>query len=181
MDAIGLDTIGAAGAHLIPRLATPVEPSLILHAMNRMGWKGRKSGRGFYAYPDAAGPPEPNERLASLVEQYSRLPAERLTPTAMVDRMLMVMLNQAADLLAERVVGDWADVDLALVQGIGFPESRGGLIFWAARRGLRGLVEEMNRWGTTGPDARRYRMGKALARLSQSPFRVIPGQYPSGN
>ncbi len=167
MDAIGLDTLNAAGAYLIPRLTTPTEPSLLLHAMNKAGWKGRKSGRGFYAYPAAESPAQPNDQLDALIAQYLRGTTRPPGPDEIVRRLLMVMINQAADALAENVVLDSAEIDLAFLHGAGFPEHRGGLIFWARRQGLPQLVDEMRRWGAAASNARRYCVSSALEELAR--------------
>lgn len=166
MDAIGLDTLHSAGAYLIPRLSTPTEPSLLLHAMNKLGWKGRKSGRGFYAYPSAGAAPQPNESLPALIQQYYKPTPVLPAADQIVRRLLMVMVNQAADVLAERVVGDADDVDLALILGGGFPDHRGGLLFWARRRGLPQLVSEMESWTADPGSTRRYRISQTLRQMA---------------
>jgi 3-hydroxyacyl-CoA dehydrogenase/enoyl-CoA hydratase/carnithine racemase len=165
MDAIGLDTLYAAGAYLIPKLTTPVEPSLLLHAMNKAGWKGRKAGRGFYDYPSADGRAQTNPDLPALIEQYAKPSGRTLSPDEIVRRLLTVMLNQAADLLAECVVPHGDDVDLALLLGGGFPPFRGGLLFWARRQRLAALEADVAQWGAEPSLRRRYRVSPNWALL----------------
>lgn len=165
MDAIGLDTLYAAGAYLIPKLTTPVEPSLLLHAMNKAGWKGRKAGRGFYDYPSAEGRAQLNPDLPALIDQYAKPMAQRLSSDEIVRRLLTVMLNQAADVLAEGVVPHGDDVDLALLLGGGFPTFRGGLLFWARRQGLAALATDIMQWGAQPSMRRRYRVSTNWASL----------------
>jgi 3-hydroxyacyl-CoA dehydrogenase len=168
MDAIGIDTLYLAAAILIPRLPTPPEPSLLLHAMHRAGWFGRKSGRGFYCYASVDAAPTPNEQLDGLIEQYSRPRPSRLEPEEIVRRLLVVMVNQSADLLAEAVVADPDDVDLAMNLGAGFPEHQGGLLFWARRRGMDRLVADMKRWREESAGERRYRLSARFESLARS-------------
>ncbi len=167
MDAIGLDTLFSAGAYLIPRLTTPTEPSLLLHAMNKAGWKGRKSSRGFYSYATTNGSPQSNELLDALITQYSRPSAAALESSEIVRRLLMVMVNQAADVLAENVVNDSAEIDLAMLHGAGFPDHRGGLLFWARRQGLAKLIAEMKHWGAAPGNTRRYRISPNLVSMAR--------------
>ena len=47
--------------------------------------------------------------------------------------------------LDEGVASSPADIDLAMITGIGFPPFRGGLCRWADAQGLTRLVEEMER------------------------------------
>lgn len=168
MDAIGIDTLCAAGAYLIPRLTTPIEPSLLLHAINKAGWRGRKSGRGFYKYSSMESPPQANELLEPLIQQYAKSEGAALSARDVWLRLLMVMVNQAADALAEKVVADPEDVDLAFVHGAGFPETMGGPLSWARRQGLAQLVAEMKTWSTSPDTARRYRISPALLRMAES-------------
>ena len=167
MDAIGLDTLFSAGAYLIPRLTTPTEPSLLLHAMNKAGWKGRKSGRGFYSYSSADSSPQRNELLDALIKQYSRSTGATLESDEIARRLLMVMVNQAADVLAENIVSDSAEIDLAMLHGAGFPDHRGGLLFWARRQGLAKLIAEMKHWGAAPGNTRRYRISPNLVSMAR--------------
>lgn len=77
----------------------------------------------------------------------------------------MVMVNQAADVMAENVVSDSADIDLAMLHGAGFPEHRGGPIFWASRHGFAKLVAEMKSWAAAN-GSRRYRISTNLEKLA---------------
>jgi hypothetical protein len=74
--------------------------------MHKAGWKGRKSGRGFYAYATGESPPQPNDLLEPLIAQYLRRSTAPPGADEIVRRLLMVMVNQAADVLAENVVSD---------------------------------------------------------------------------
>ena len=50
------------------------------------------------------------------------------------------MVLEGAQILHERKVRDSRDVDLAMVFGLGFPESRGGLLYWADGLGAEALL-----------------------------------------
>ena len=59
-------------------------------------------------------------------------------------------------LLAEGVAAHPTDVDLALVNGYGFPRWEGGVVFWARERGEQALREDFA-WlaDVSGPGSRR--------------------------
>jgi 3-hydroxyacyl-CoA dehydrogenase len=60
-------------------------------------------------------------------------------------RALLSMVNEAACLLAERVVGRGSDIDVILVHGHGFPRSEGGPVFWARQQDRAALEADLRR------------------------------------
>ena len=53
----------------------------------------------------------------------------------------MPMLLEATRELADGIVHDPRDIDLALIHGLGFPPFMGGLLFWAQNQGLDRILE----------------------------------------
>ncbi|MCZ6508181.1 MAG: 3-hydroxyacyl-CoA dehydrogenase family protein, partial [Acidobacteria bacterium] len=104
------------------------------------GRLGTKVGKGFYRY-------DGRKRLAVDPEVYELL---GLTPreddpdvVEVSHRIVLPMLDEAARCLAEGVVRDAADLDLAMIMGTGFPPFRGGLCRWADDEGTAGLQTRM--------------------------------------
>ena len=143
MDWIGLDISYAAGLWLFPRLSTPIEPSLLMHAIRRAGYLGRKTGAGYYTYNSSGQKVGPNSQLLRLAEQYTNH-TERLSADAIFRRLMLVMVNQAADVLYQRTVDSADQVDLAMIAGAGLPDHFGGVLFWANRQGVDQIVGEIN-------------------------------------
>ena len=81
----------------------------------------------------------------------------------LVDRLLLPMVNEAADLLAH---GPWrkaGTVDLALILGGGFPPFRGGLLRHADEEGLEAVGDRLQKLADhLGP---RFRPGEPLMEL----------------
>jgi 3-hydroxyacyl-CoA dehydrogenase len=106
---------------------------------------GRKSGSGWYVY-DAdhpAGRPDPE--VDALIESCAREAGRVRRPVSdaeILQRTLGAIVNEAALVLEDGVARNTADIDLVLVNGYGFPASRGGPFFWAERQG-QGAVEDM--------------------------------------
>lgn len=101
------------------------------------GRLGRKTGAGYYRYAEG-GKPMVDEAVHVLIEQARA--DKGITPRAIADeeivrRILLALANEAALLLAEGVAAHATDVDLALVNGYGFPRWEGGVVFWARERG----------------------------------------------
>jgi 3-hydroxybutyryl-CoA dehydrogenase len=121
-------------------------PSVTQQRLLEAGWLGRKSGRGFYDYRNGATPPAPNE--------------DRALATAIVDRTLAMLVNEAIDAVLMRVASP-RDIDLAMTKGVNYPK---GLIAWGQEIGLATILERLEAlYAEYGED--RYRPSALLRRL----------------
>jgi 3-hydroxybutyryl-CoA dehydrogenase len=116
--------------------------------MVEAGRFGRKTGVGYYDYRNGAAKPAPR--------------ADRDLGREIVDRVLAMLINEAADAVHLRVASI-ADVDLAMTKGVNYPK---GLLAWADEIGpgtvharLAALQEEY------GED--RYRPSPLLRRMAR--------------
>ena len=106
------------------------------------GELGKKTGSGFYRYRNGHRKPNPRiVRFAREARKRDGIPARALTDEEIVDRAILIMVNEAARCLEEGVVGDPEAVDMAMVMGTGFAPFRGGLLRYADARGI-GVVKE---------------------------------------
>ena len=92
----------------------------------------------------AAGPFGGRDRPSETGRSESALPGHEIR-----HRLLLAMINAAADLLYDGAVPSPADIDLVAVHGCGFPRWRGGLMYHADAMApqyvlgaLRGLARE---------------------------------------
>ncbi|KAI3590355.1 Enoyl-CoA hydratase (plasmid) [Cupriavidus sp. U2] len=110
-----------------------------------MGRLGRKTGAGYYAYAEASrGTPDPIVRqLIEAARIGKGIQGRVLAPHEIVDRALLAMANEAAQLLAEGVCSRASDIDVVLANGYGFPRWQGGVVFWARRHGREALNQKM--------------------------------------
>ena len=60
-----------------------------------------------------------------------------------VDRCVLLMINEASYLLSSGVASSPATVDLAMILGTGFPPFTGGLLAYADSRGLDEVVNRL--------------------------------------
>jgi 3-hydroxyacyl-CoA dehydrogenase len=106
---------------------------------------GRKSGAGWYIYEDVA-KPVPNPAVAALVEAEADrhgIIRQPMDDDAVLNTLLLALINEAAGLLGEGIAGRAADVDLVLVHGYGFPRFRGGPLFHADQIGIAAIHEQL--------------------------------------
>ncbi|WP_051953766.1 3-hydroxyacyl-CoA dehydrogenase NAD-binding domain-containing protein [Xenophilus azovorans] len=110
------------------------------------GRLGRKTGLGYYAYPEGGARPQVDAAVHALIDEASRakgLVRRSLAAEEVQRRALLSMVNEAALLVAEGVAFQTADVDLVLVNGYGFPRWQGGPVWWARQRGREALRQEL--------------------------------------
>ncbi len=121
------------------------------------GRLGRKAGVGYYRYPEG-GKPVVDEAVHALIvaaRKDKAVAPRRIEDPEIQRRAVLALANEAALLLEEGVAAHATDVDLALVNGYGFPRWEGGVVFWARERGEAALREDFA-WlaEVSGPGAR---------------------------
>jgi 3-hydroxyacyl-CoA dehydrogenase/enoyl-CoA hydratase/3-hydroxybutyryl-CoA epimerase len=138
LDEVGIDIASDVGATLSKHLPERMEVPSILERMTERGWRGRKSGRGFYVYRGRTHPNlAANEfRTGSFARTLSRREMKR--------RMVMLLVNESARCLEEGIVGEPADVDFAMIMGTGFAPFRGGPLRFADTLGIARLFHDMS-------------------------------------
>ena len=107
------------------------------------GWLGRKAGRGWYIYEDGK-PVGLNPDVAPLVAAESArhgITRQALADDAVMQTLLLALINEAACILDEGIAGAAADIDLVLVHGYGFPRFRGGPLCHADSMGT-GMIRD---------------------------------------
>ena len=131
MDEIGLDVTVHGGWVLYKAFPERVEPSPILLELIRDGNLGRKTGCGFYRYESSTMwelPGTDNNRLNTrIAEKYRsgrKSPLTSMRYDTIVDRLIGEMFREGQRILEDGVVRSAAEIELAVVLGLGFPENR---------------------------------------------------------
>jgi len=138
VDEVGLD-VGYKVAKVLeeaygPRMHVPEALGAVAKTG---GFLGKKSGAGFYKY--RKGRKRPNRRVERLARDARRedgITARDLTDEQIVDRAILIMVNEAARCLEEGVIAEPEALDMAMVMGTGFAPFRGGLLRYADERGV---------------------------------------------
>ncbi|MGH7504252.1 MAG: 3-hydroxyacyl-CoA dehydrogenase NAD-binding domain-containing protein [Longimicrobiales bacterium] len=147
LDEVGLDVARHAAGIMHEAFGARMRPAQPLAALEATGLTGKKGGRGFYVYADDE-QKSVNDAIyaalgGSVTAKRTELPGDRIR-----DRCVLAMVNEAARVLEDGIVGRPGDVDLGMITGIGFPPFRGGLLRWADALGVRtvlGRLEELER------------------------------------
>ena len=141
---IGLHVLNILEAGYGSRMSVP-QP--LKDFVNQFKLLGKKSGLGFYDY--SSNNPHPNfelYKLNSIVMKYRISDPDK---NEIIDRLILVMLNEAARCLAENIVESPEALDLAMIMGTGFPPFTGGLMKYADDRGLGDIVHRLNHLAQT--------------------------------
>lgn len=148
-DEVGLDVAEHVAQFLGKALGPRVGGGSIdlLSEMISNGYKGRKSGKGYYTYGKGKGGKKVNEGAMKIIARH------RITSPAAVsskeDRQLRVIcryINEAVLCLQENVITSPGDGDVASVFGIGFPPFWGGPFRFVDLYGADKLVAHMSRF-----------------------------------
>lgn len=110
------------------------------------GRLGRKTAVGWYRYPGGAGMVV-DPLIEDLIREeayFAKVTRREFTADEIRRRLLLAMMNEAADILAEGIANNAADIDLVTVYGYGFPRWRGGLMHYADTLGPKAIVAALN-------------------------------------
>jgi len=165
MDEIGIDITVDIAATLAGPLGSRARTPEILRKMQAAKMLGRKSGGGFFKYEGKT--QTENEALKEWRSHSERSGAKRNTveeprgatsqpsergPSTplrsaradITNRLVFLMINEAARCLEEKVVSTPEDADFGMMMGTGFAPFRGGPLRFADHFGLKELVAEMD-------------------------------------
>jgi 3-hydroxyacyl-CoA dehydrogenase/enoyl-CoA hydratase/3-hydroxybutyryl-CoA epimerase len=128
-DVVGLDVAAHVGEIVASELGRPAPNLTRLRELIAIGKLGRKSGAGFYLWRDG----KPVRAAAG----------EEPAPRDLIDRLILVLVNECAACLREQIVEDADFIDAAVIFGTGFAPFRGGPLAYARSRGVAGVVERL--------------------------------------
>jgi len=161
IDEIGVDITIDIGNTLEKAYGQRDHVSAILARMRDQQMLGRKTGAGFYKYEGRSQTPndslakwrivtggdDPDRGEASTKSQPASSP--QATADDIARRLLLLMVNEAARCVEEKVVDSPADADYGMILGTGFAPFRGGPLRFAEHFGLKRTVEELERLART--------------------------------
>ena len=135
-DEVGIDIGDKVSTILHDAYGSRMTPSSVLERMLEKGWLGKKTGTGFYTHKGKN--KSYNSEMTAL--QYGH---KTLEDDTILDRAVLIMVNEAAKCLEEGVVDNAQYLDMAMVMGTGFPAFRGGLLRYADSEGLESVVARL--------------------------------------
>lgn len=139
LDEVGIDVGAKAGAVLNKAFGDRMKASKSIEILLADGRLGRKNGKGVYVYENSKRKdPDPTVyKLLNLTNPHA------VEARVAVDRMVYIMVNEAARILDEKIVATAGELDLAMIMGTGFPPFRGGLLRYADTIGAATIVSRL--------------------------------------
>ena len=146
LDEVGLDVAGHVAGDLAGKFPDRMTSPAMLARMVENGLLGKKGGKGFYLHGKRGG--EMLNRELDLPLQDNSCAG--FSREELRNRMVLLLINEAARCLEEGVVAEPADVDFGMILGTGFAPFRGGPLRFADSLGAPHLVKEMMRLAGQG-------------------------------
>jgi 3-hydroxyacyl-CoA dehydrogenase/enoyl-CoA hydratase/3-hydroxybutyryl-CoA epimerase len=138
-----------------------MQKSTVVEKLYADGRHGKKNGKGLYLYDDGKRK-DPDPSVYKVLGIRAPHPAD---PKAVVERMLLAMINEASLILDEKIVASAGELDLAMIMGTGFPPFRGGLLRYADGLGVPYILARLDELSSkVGP---RFRPNEPLKRMAE--------------
>ena len=121
--------------------------------VNEQARLGRKTGGGWYDYPEGG-----SSRPSALVEEVILDTARRegiarrsFDAEDIQTRALSAMIDEASHILDEGIAEKPEDIDLVMIHGYAFPRWRGGLMHYADTIGVTTIVDRLTAYAAQDP------------------------------
>jgi 3-hydroxyacyl-CoA dehydrogenase/enoyl-CoA hydratase/3-hydroxybutyryl-CoA epimerase len=149
IDQVGLDVAAHIARSMETLFGDRFPRQDAFQQMQDRGWLGQKSGLGFYRYKGKK--KKVNEAAVAILREATSEAAkasrDALSPHEQKDqareRMVYLMVNEAAACLGEGIVENAFAIDLAMVLGTGWAPHRGGPLQYGEDRGYGRIVIRM--------------------------------------
>jgi 3-hydroxyacyl-CoA dehydrogenase/enoyl-CoA hydratase/3-hydroxybutyryl-CoA epimerase len=168
LDEVGMDVGLKASQVMHHNFGDRMQPGDGIAKMVEAGRLGRKSGKGFYLYRNGH-KTEPDPAAYALLGVKPLAGVDR---TTVEQRLVLMLLNEAALALSEGVVRSPRDGDIGAVFGIGFPPFRGGPLRYIDSLGAAQVVSRLESFAALhGP---RFAPAPALIDMARTGGRYYP-------
>ncbi|UUC91485.1 3-hydroxyacyl-CoA dehydrogenase NAD-binding domain-containing protein [Comamonas sp. C11] len=134
----------------------PPDPSyrVLVQKLFAMGRHGQKTGAGYYRYEGRTpvSDPELATIAAELATQHGIARRSNIGKDEIVERLLYPLINEGLKILEEGISYRPGDIDVVWVSGYGFPDFRGGPMWWADTVGLPVIAERLAHFAVVRDD-----------------------------
>lgn len=172
-DLAGIDVGVLVRRERAPKLPPGERVSPISDRLYEAGRLGQKTGKGYYRYEGRDKHPDPE--VMAIIEASAReagITRRSIDDAEIEDRLFMPIVNEGAKELEDGTAMRAGDIDVAWVNGYGFPAHKGGPMWWGMRTGLSRIAEVCTRLAErNGP---RWAVSPLLTRLARE-----GGEWPT--
>jgi len=135
-------------------------------ALVKAGYKGQKTGAGFYTYDGQQKTANPmvNELAQKFAEEFQII-RRPISDQEIEERCIFALINEGYKIVEEGIALRASDVDVVFTAAFGFPRYRGGPLFYAEQIGFDYVVRKINEFAKTHGD-RWWRPSKLLINMA---------------
>ena len=139
IDEVGIDV----GLHVLETMQDKLslEKTVNLQKLVEKGYLGRKNGKGFFQYKDNK-KVAPNEDIYRVLE-IKKKPITEFSHDKIVDRCLLLFINEAVKCHDEGIIASKMDGDIGAVFGLGFPPFWGGPFRYIEHVGKKAIRQNL--------------------------------------
>ncbi|XVF80602.1 hypothetical protein PTKIN_Ptkin15bG0087000 [Pterospermum kingtungense] len=155
IDFVGFEVVTEMNVQFSKNFGERCCKSKLISVMQEDDRAGKTTRKGFYMY-DSESQFTPNPDIRKFVNKARSISGVsvhyelmKLSDEEIVEMILFPVVNEACCLVQDRIVVKASDVDVASVMGMGFPEYRGGIIFWADTLGSKYICSKLEKWSKT--------------------------------
>jgi 3-hydroxyacyl-CoA dehydrogenase len=142
---------------------------LIEDRLCEKGRFGQKTGAGWYRYPEGNRTPVPDPEVEKLIEETAKaagIKRRKIMPEEMVERTVYALINEGAKVLEEGLALRASDIDIIYIYGYGFPNHRGGPMWFGDTEGLNRVYDRVRQFHKEHGDA--WKPAPLLKQLAES-------------
>jgi 3-hydroxyacyl-CoA dehydrogenase/enoyl-CoA hydratase/3-hydroxybutyryl-CoA epimerase len=143
IDNLGMDICAEAGKVLWQGYGDRMRPAELWVRMLELKRLGKKGGKGFYDYTSSPEGGQPDPQLEKEFAALRQKLAAKPTPFS-PERLMYLIINEAVLALQEGISAA-SEIEMAVLAGLGYQASKGGLLHTADSKGIDTLVEGLDR------------------------------------
>jgi len=131
---------------------------------------GQKTNKGWYDYDPSKKKPVPiqSQEVSQFISHYQSS-YKNASDKDIVCRVLFPLVNEGFKILDEDLASNPGDVDIVYIYGYGFPDYKGGPIFWADHEvGLPYLLEKLYEYHAEYPGSDYFKPSELLKRCVEA-------------
>lgn len=116
--------------------------------MCESGRRGQKNGKGYYNYDPETRVPSPAPEVEKMIREFNEekgFAKRDVSEEEILHRHILPMVNEGAKILEEGIAIRSSDIDTIWLNGYGWPQYRGGPMYYADELGLDKVIEGMAR------------------------------------
>jgi 3-hydroxyacyl-CoA dehydrogenase/enoyl-CoA hydratase/3-hydroxybutyryl-CoA epimerase len=168
-DTVGIDIGHKVGKILSQAYGKRMQVCDLLESISKeKNIVGKKSGQGFYKYNKSGKNLGINPKISNIISKNKKAVSSNKSDTDnqnIIDRCILIMVNEASKCLEEKVVKNHRYLDMAMIMGTGFPVFRGGLLKYADHIGIGVVVSRLQELSAT--HGKRFAPSKSLLSMAK--------------